>query len=189
VEEQSMGRDVDTERSDWHGSSTGHRIWRGFVRLQCVITGALFIWIIGVTFVNVCSRYLFTNSIVWADEAARLSFIVFSFFAAALAVATRSHLVIGELVERFPRRVRAVMLVAATLCAVSLFGLLIVGGIEQVRVNIAQASPALRIPVGYVYLAVPVSGFVMLMNLIGAWRYGPFELPEVDEEIDARMLS
>lgn len=158
-------------------------IWSAFVWLQRVVTGALFTWIVGVTFLNVAMRYAFDSPIVWADEAARLSFIVFSFLAAALAVATRSHLVISALVERLPRWGRTVVVAMATLCAIALFGLLIVGGLEQVRVGFAQVSPALGIPMGYVYLGVPVSGFIMLVNLVGAWRFGPVELPKPAEEI------
>lgn len=159
------------------------------MRAQCVVTGALFVWIVGVTFVNVSMRYVFTRSIVWADEAARLSFIVFSFLGAAVAVAARSHLAIPAFVERLPNKARTAVVVASAMAAIALFGLLVIGGWRQASVNLAQASPALRIPIGYVYMAIPISGLIMLMNLVGTWLYGPYPLPKPAEEIAAEEIA
>lgn len=167
----------------WDGDTVGHRFWRGFVYLQATVTAIMFVWIIGVAFFNVLMRYLFSQSIVWADEAARLSFIAFAFLAAALAVASRSHLMIDAIVERMGPALRRVVVVATAISAVSLFGLLIFGGWRQAIANLGQASPALRLPLGWVYMAVPVSGVIMLLNLIGTRLYGPYELPASADEL------
>ena len=173
----------------WHGDSLGHRLWRGFVRAQAIVTGTIFVWIIGVAFLNVTMRYVFSRSIVWADEAARLSFIVFAFLAAALAVASRSHLAIDTVVARMPSVLRRVVIVATAICAIALFGLLVVGGGRQAIANLAQASPALRLPLGWVYMGIPVAGAIMFVNLVGTWGYGPYELPSAPEELAAEELD
>lgn len=176
-------------RKGWHGDSPGHRLWRGFVRAQAIVTGTMFVWIIGVAFLNVTMRYVFSRPIVWADEAARLSFIVFAFLAAALAVAARSHLVIDAVVERMPSVLRRAVIVATAICAIALFGLLMVGGWRQSIANLGQASPALRFPLGWVYMGVPVAGAIMFLNLIGTWWYGPYELPKAAEELAAEEFD
>jgi TRAP-type transport system small permease protein len=151
------------------------RLWRGYLHALQWVCAALLTWIVGVTLVNVTMRYLFSSPIVWADESARLSFVVFTFLAAGLAAAGGSHLAIDSL-ERFAearsvpggtRTLRWLRRVAG-LC----FGLLlIVGGWTAARNNMAQLSPALRFPMGWIYLALPAGGFLMILGQIGDARF------------------
>lgn len=55
--------------------------------------------------------------------------------------------------------------------AIAFSGLLIYGGYEVALNNMAQASPALRIPLGYVYAALPVGGSLILIGTLGNLRY------------------
>jgi TRAP-type C4-dicarboxylate transport system permease small subunit len=45
--------------------------------------------------------------------------------------------------------------------------LLVVSGVALVRLTNGQHSPALDVPMSWVYAAVPVSGLLMLIHLIG----------------------
>lgn len=143
-------------------------VWRVYVRAQEAIGASLLLFTVAVTLVNVVMRYLFSASIVWADEAARFAFIWMTFLAGALAVASGAHLAVDTIVTQAPERVRRVLTWAATVGALAFFGLLLVGGTQQAVLNMGQASPALRIPLGYVYAAVPVSAVLMAVNLLGS---------------------
>jgi TRAP-type C4-dicarboxylate transport system permease small subunit len=46
-----------------------------------------------------------------------------------------------------------------------LLGVLFIGGIELTRVTHAQASPALGMPMSYVYAAVPLGAGLMLLEI------------------------
>lgn len=158
--------------------------WRAFVTLQGWAFGTALVTIVFVSLVNVFMRYVLTASIAWADEVARLLFIVVSFLGAGLAVAFRAHLVVDTLVAQsdprsFLGRAWRGLIV---LTSVTFFLALIVGGADQAARNFGQASPALRIPLGYVYLAVPVGAGIMLINYIAALLFGPSTLPATEDE-------
>jgi TRAP-type C4-dicarboxylate transport system permease small subunit len=154
------------------------------VTLQGWAFGTALVTIVFVSLVNVFMRYVLTASIAWADEVARLLFIVVSFLGAGLAVAFRAHLVVDTLVAQsdprsFLGRAWRGLIV---LTSVTFFLALIVGGADQAARNFGQASPALRIPLGYVYLAVPVGAGIMLINYIAALLFGPSTLPATEDE-------
>ncbi len=152
--------------------------------LQGWVFGTTFVTIVLVSLVNVFMRYVLTASISWADEVARLLFIVVSFLGAGLAVAFNAHLVVDTLVARSDPRslLGRAWRGLIVLISVTFFLGLIVGGADQAARNFGQASPALRIPLGYVYLAVPVGAGVMLINYIGVLLFGPSTLPAIEEE-------
>ncbi len=158
--------------------------WRRFVTLQGWLFGTTFVVIVLVSLVNVFMRYVLTASITWADEVSRLLFVVVSFLGAGLAVAFGSHLVVDAIVARsspksiWGRAWRGLIV----LLSITFFLVLIVGGADQAGRNFGQASPALRIPLGYVYLAVPVGATIMLVNYIGVLLFGASRLPAAEEE-------
>lgn len=157
---------------------TPPRAWRVYLRVQQVFGALLLVFTVVVTLVNVVMRYLIGASIVWADEAARMGFIWLTFVGAAVAVATGNHLAIDTLVEQAPRGLRRVLVVIANLGALAFFGLLIAGGYEQAASNMTQLSPALRVPLGYLYAAVPVSAVLMVVNLLGAQVFASEVAPQ-----------
>lgn len=155
----------------------GAATWRGFLLCQKVLAAVLLAGIVGITLINVSMRYVLSQPIVWADEVARLAFVVFSFLGAALAVATNAHLAIDTLVMRFPERSHRWLRLGVHVVATAFFALLFFGGLHQARINFGQVSPALRIPLGWVYLAVPVGAVLMFLNTLGAHLFEPAELP------------
>lgn len=158
--------------------ATGRRVWEIYLLVQQVVSASLLLFTVVVTLVNVTMRYVLAESIVWADEAARAGFIWLTFLGAALAVAGNAHLAIDTLVEQVPPPVRRVLVAFATAGALAFFALLLIGGYEQVVGNLAQLSPALRVPLGYLYAVVPISAVLMAVNLVGARVLGTPELAE-----------
>lgn len=148
-------------------------VWRVYLRTQEAIGTGLLLFTVLVTLVNVAMRYGFSASIVWADESARLAFIWMTFLAGALAVASNAHLAIDTIVTKAPERLRRVLTWIANLGAVIFFALLLVGGLEQTRLAMGQESPALRLPLGYIYAAVPISAVLMAVNLLGSHVFAP----------------
>lgn len=159
------------------------RVWRAAVTIQGWLFGVLLVGIVLVSLVNVFMRYVLTSSITWADEVARLSFIVVSFLGAGLAVAYGSHLVIDTLVGKTSGRsiLGNVWRGLIALVSIGFFVVLIIGGLDHALRSFGTASPALRIPLGYVYLAVPVGGAIMCLNLLGVLLFGPVSLPLADD--------
>jgi len=148
---------------------------RQLVAIETAAAGALIVVISLVVLLQVLLRYLFAYPSPWSEEVSRFSFIWVSLLGASLAVQHRSHFGFPLLVSRLgPRLRRAVSAVAAALTALTAL-LLVIAGLALVRLAAGQRSPALDLPMGWVYAAVPVSGALMLLHLlVGPVRAAPF---------------
>lgn len=114
---------------------------------------------------QVVSRYVLGTPSTITDEMARFLFMWTGLVGAAYTLGQRRHLAIDALPLMLgPARARylhiLVMLMIAGFAAV----VMIYGGIDLMSRTLAsgQVSPALRLPMGYVYGAIPFSGAMML---------------------------
>lgn len=122
---------------------------------------------------QVFSRYCLGTPSVATDEIARFMFMWVGLIGAAYAVSLKRHLAIDLLTQKLTGNRKLVSEVVIILMTLLFAGLVMVyGGIGLVAKTLStqQVSPALGIPMGYVYCAIPVSGiaiiFYSLVDLI-----------------------
>jgi len=120
---------------------------------------------------QVFTRFILKNPSTWTEELAVFMLIWVSLLGAAVALGRGAHLGIDYFVGKLPARIRVFTEVFVFL-VVALFSFLvmILGGVELVvdTLRLEQISPAINVKVGYVYLAVPISGFfLVLYSIIG----------------------
>ena len=125
-----------------------------FAVLVIVVTAAVF------------ARYVLNDSIVWAEELARYLFVWLSFLGGGLGVGTNVHVGVDSVVELMPRRPKLLVQIAMELMIVAFTLVLIWVGAQFAAFGMKADALLLPIPMGYVYLAVPVGGFVMLINVL-----------------------
>ncbi len=120
---------------------------------------------------QVFTRFILKNPSTWTEELAVFMLIWVSLLGAAVALGRGAHLGIDYFVGKLPARIRVFTEVFAFLCvALFSFTVMILGGVELVvdTLRLEQISPAINVKVGYVYLAVPISGFfLVLYSIIG----------------------
>jgi TRAP-type C4-dicarboxylate transport system permease small subunit len=120
---------------------------------------------------QVFTRFILKNPSTWSEELAVFMLIWVSLLGAAVALNRGAHLGIDYFVGKLPPRKRLYTEIFVFLCmALFSFTVMVLGGIELVgnTLRLKQLSPALGIKVGYVYLAVPISGFfLVLYSVIG----------------------
>lgn len=107
---------------------------------------------------QVVSRFLLRDPSTVTEELARYLLIWLGLFGAAYAAGQGSHLSVDLLGSTHSRR-------RASRLAEALFGLLLVGGgvrLVYLQLVLGQASAALGLPLGVVYLAAPVSGILFI---------------------------
>ncbi len=114
---------------------------------------------------QVVSRYVLASPSSWTEELTRYLLIWLGLLGACLTFRRGQHLAMEVVVERLgagPRRAAA----AVSLLAVAAFSIavLLVGGVNLVRLTLQleQRSAALGVPLGWVYLALPLSGALLL---------------------------
>lgn len=123
---------------------------------------------------QVFTRFVLKNPSTWTEELAVFMLIWVSLLGAAVALNRGSHLGIDYFVGKLSPKKRLYTEIFAFLC-ILIFSLtvMVFGGIDLVgsTLKLEQISPALGIKVGYVYLAVPISGlFLVLYSAIGMFE-------------------
>ncbi len=115
---------------------------------------------------QVATRYLLNHPSSWTDELATLLIIWVALLGASVAFIKEGHLGIDFLVQRLPpARQRFVQILVYLLIGFFAAVILVWGGIKLVELTLVtqQVSPALGVKMGYVYLALPISGFFILL--------------------------
>lgn len=118
---------------------------------------------------GVFTRYAVGNQAGWTEELARYLLIWISLLGAAYAVASRSHIAISLLPDSLEGSRK--LLVNRIIDLLVLFFavvVLIIGGSYYVWLTftLGQRAPSLDLPIGIVYLVVPLSGlFIAFFQL------------------------
>lgn len=114
---------------------------------------------------QVAARYLVKSPSSFTDELARFLLMWVGLFGAAYAHGKKRHLAIDILPSKLSGKKKINLLIFINVMVI-LFALtvLVIGGIRLVYITLTldQISPALRIPLGYVYLSLPLSGLFMI---------------------------
>jgi len=98
----------------------------------------------------------------WTEEAIRFLFIWASCVGAAIGIKAHIHIGIDIIVNLLPFVARKVVDIVVQLGLIAFDVFIIKFGFDMVARTMTQASPALRLPMAYVYLAVPVVGILGL---------------------------
>ena len=115
-------------------------------------------------FANVVLRFLTDHSILWVEEASRYAMVWLTFIGAGPVLRYGAHIGIDTLERALPRHARIIRATIFALLSI-FFAVMIVVGIRYSMLTWAQTTPVLEIPVGAVYLAMPVGFALMLAHL------------------------
>lgn len=118
--------------------------------------------------VQVIARYVFNNSLYWSEESILYALISMSFIAGSMGVRYSAHICVEVMpLLAGPRFAKVLQYVSAVLGILFALSLVYYGGRLFINTtNMGQLSPAMRIPVGYVYAVIPISGLFMLMRYL-----------------------
>ena len=137
----------------------------GFVALAMALAVATVLW-------QVFLRYVLADPISSTDELVRYLLIWIGLLGAAYAAGQRLHLAIDLLPAKLEGRSRHLLdLGVQTLIFVFALAVMVIGGSQLVRLTLmlGQTSAALGVPLGWVYLVLPLAGlFLMLYSALFA---------------------
>ncbi|MFW5760957.1 MAG: TRAP transporter small permease [Cyclobacteriaceae bacterium] len=126
---------------------------------------------------QVFSRYVLKDPSNWTDELVRFLFMWLGLLGAAYITGKRMHLAIDILPSQAnPQNQKKLNFIIYSLVAVFSLFVMVVGGIRLVYITLTlnQISPSLEIPLGYVYLVVPISGvFIIYYSILNIIDFGP----------------
>jgi TRAP-type C4-dicarboxylate transport system permease small subunit len=116
-------------------------------------------------FANVALRFLTDHSILWVEEVSRYAMIWLTFLGAGLVLRHGGHIGIDALQAKFPARAAAIRGFIFTLL---LMFCAFVAWIATRYAMLAwtQTTPVLQVPVGFVYLALPIGFALLIVHLL-----------------------
>lgn len=115
---------------------------------------------------GVFTRYVLGHQSPWTEELARMLLIWVSLLGASIGFIRKSHLGVDYFVGKLNQKWQSIgQLIVYTLITIFSAFVLLYGGsrlVSSVLEN-GQPSAALKVQWGYIYLAVPISGFFIVI--------------------------
>lgn len=135
-------------------------------RILAISVSALMTILLVTVVWQVFSRYVLKDPSSFTDELARYLLIWVALLGAAYATGKKLHIAIDLLKSRFS----SLWLDRFIYILIGLFAFftLIVGGwrLVDITLSLNQTSSALQMPLGYVYLVLPISGVMIILYVI-----------------------
>ncbi len=132
--------------------------------LEVLVTVCMAVLVVDVVW-QVFTRFILRDPSSWTEELATFLMIWVGLLGGSVALNRGAHLGIDYFMLKLPARKRLYtqVLVFSSVAVFSLL-VLVIGGIQLVQITLMnnQISPALELKMGYVYLALPISGFFLV---------------------------
>ena len=133
------------------------------IRIVCIL---LFAFMVIIGTYQILVRYIFNNPSTVSEELLTYSFTWMSLFAAAYVFGKREHMRMGFLADKLNKKKLTILNAIIE----------IYGGISITSLSMTQKTASLGIPMGYVYIVIPITGVVIavygVLNVICLIRKG-----------------
>ena len=132
--------------------------------LEVVLISLMSIIVLDVSW-QIFTRFILQDPSSYTEELAGFLLIWIGLLGASYALYTKAHLGIDILMTKVKgAERRVVVIVIYTIVLLFAFFILVIGGIKLVNItfDLNQISAAMGIPMGYVYLVLPLTGILMM---------------------------
>jgi TRAP-type C4-dicarboxylate transport system permease small subunit len=149
---------------------------------------AIALWAIVIIMgMQVVMRYLFGSSLSWSEEISRYFFIWFTFLGLSYAVRNNSHIRIDILESTFPKLKKPMEIIGdAFFLAFCVYMIRPSITTLQGLYRTWQTSPALEIPMFFVYLSLLVGFILTILRLLQKYYMMIFKKKDIAEELHAQ---
>lgn len=121
-------------------------------------------------FINVVSRYCFTNSFSFTEEITVITFVWVSMLGIAAGFRRVAHLGMSYFVELTPKKTQAYMALFSMVCSLVMIFFMVYEGYTMVdnQIMLGAKTAALEIPLAIQGLAIPVGGAFIALRALQA---------------------
>lgn len=134
-----------------------------FLKLLVVIGNGLMLLLV---FAQVISRYVFNYTPYFGEELARYLFVWVVFLSLPLVARYGGHMAIETLTSRVKGATLKFLNIMADIFTIVFMGIMVWYGIVMVMRTTYQTSPAMMIPMSWVYVVIPFGCAIMLVYSI-----------------------
>ena len=140
-------------------ANLSNTIDRAMVGMVFLIVAAMVI----VTTLQVVFRVAF-SALTWSEELSRYLLVWGTFFGATLAYKRGNHIAVTFIIDFFPTRLRVWFNIFTYLLSLAFFVIVAQQGLNMITMQVFQVSPALQMPMRYVYWSIPLSCGIMILH-------------------------
>ena len=113
---------------------------------------------------QVASRYVFNNPSTVTEELVLICFVWMGLLGAAYVFGKQEHMRMSFLVDKLSdKNQNKIKLLSEIVVMIFAALVLVFGGFRMSQLSMGQISSSLQIPMGYIYLALPLSGVVTIV--------------------------
>ena len=136
-----------------------------------IFVGLIYVAFTVIGFAQVMLRFL-GGSIPWSEEAVRYLFLWLCFLGFSVAMNRGGHIVVDFFINFLPHPVKRALALASDAVILGFLVFLFVKGTQIAQATWNNLSPAMHLPMGYLYLILPISAILLLFyTLRVAYRH------------------
>ena len=143
------------------------------------ILRVLLLLMVFITFLQVIMRYIFNSPLTWAEEIIGVLMIYFGLIGGSFGIYYGIHISLEIFVERFIKKWDRYIRIFEIVIYLFFAFIEVVYGVQIMKLTVFQVLPATGFPVRYTYIALPISGVIMIIYsivLLGKLgKEGPYE--------------
>lgn len=140
------------------------RFWLKRINAAVLVAmiGAMVILVFG----NVVARYVFNSSLIWIEELSQYLMVWVTFLGAGLAFTQGRHVAVEFLQDVVPDPIGGVIRGVVLLLSLVFLAAITVLGLQFVAFAWGQETPAMNIPFGIPYLAIPIGALLFAVHIL-----------------------
>lgn len=136
----------------------------GIMKVLAVVIIFLFAAMTLIGTYQIVTRYFFNRPSTISEELLTYTFTWMSLFASAYVFGQKDHMRIAYLADKITGTPKKYLEFIIEILAFAFAGVVMVyGGIAITKLTMIQTTASLRIPMGYIYAAVPVAGLLIMV--------------------------
>ncbi len=122
---------------------------------------------LAIVFLQVISRYVFSYTPSFAEELSRYLFVWVVFLSLPLVAKHGGHMAIETLTSRIKGAKLKFCRMLASIFSMCFLLIMVWNGIKMMQIAHFQTSPALVVPMSYVYAVIPFGCAIMFLYTVG----------------------
>jgi TRAP-type C4-dicarboxylate transport system permease small subunit len=135
------------------------------LKVEKAVGAALLLLLTVTIFVQVVFRFLLDLPLAWSEELSRYSFIWLTMLVAPICIRLRANISTGTL-GSLPARIALIVELVGYVLVLLFVAVLLIWGAMLLDVVKMQRSPAIGVPMYWVYAAIPVGAALMIVEIV-----------------------
>ena len=154
--------------------ATIRKVMNTAIKFICI---ALFAFMVLIGTYQILVRYIFNSPSTVSEELLTYSFTWMSLIAASYVFGKRDHMRMGFVADKLsPDKLKVLNIILEMITIAFSSIVMVYGGISITKLSMTQKTASLGIPMGYIYLVIPISGILIViysvLNIIDLARKG-----------------